>query len=136
MKLHYGWCFPYRIGTDNKNAQNPVNQMALKVINNFDGNFTLDAQAKEDLFQLLKSEAFLSQICQQANCERVEFTELLFQPVPYSLNTPKGMPKEFEQYHESEEFAIINIPPNLMFKAKVFNPSRLCAVYKKIFSVS
>jgi cellulose biosynthesis protein BcsQ len=131
MKLYCDWYLAYRIRTDKKNAQNRVTQMALKIINNFDGNFTLDTQAKEDLFQLLKNKAFLSHICQQINCERVEFTELLFQPVPYSLNTPKGMPKEFEQYHESEEFAIINIPPNFMFKAKVFNPSRLCAIYKK-----
>ncbi len=131
IKLHCSWCFAYRIGTDKKNAQKHVTKMVLKIINNFDGNFTLDVQAKEDLFQLLKNEAFLSHICQQVNCGRVEFTELLFQPVPYSLNTPKGMPKEFEQYHESEQFAIINVPPNFMFKAKVFNPSRLCAVYKK-----
>ncbi|NDJ21252.1 hypothetical protein GS682_06280 [Nostoc sp. B(2019)] len=106
--------------------------MRLKIVQNFDGSFTLEPQAKETLFQLLTSEAFLKQICQNLQCEKVEFTELFFQPVPYSLATPKGMPAAFEKYHESDDYAIINVPPNFMFNAKIFNPSRLCAIYKKI----
>ncbi|NJM18931.1 MAG: hypothetical protein HC836_07025 [Richelia sp. RM2_1_2] len=105
--------------------------MALKIIQSFDSNFTLEPQAKADLFEMLTNESFLKQVCQQSNCEKVEFTELLFQPVPYSSATPKGMPAEFEKYHESEEYIILNVPPNFMFKAKIFKPSRLCAIYKK-----
>ncbi|MBW4432290.1 MAG: hypothetical protein KME28_11290 [Pelatocladus maniniholoensis HA4357-MV3] len=106
--------------------------MALKIIKNFDGSFNLEPHAKKNLYKLLNSEAFLNQICQNLQCEQVEFTELLFQPVPYSTTTPKGMPPEFEQYHESDEYVIINVPPNFMFTAKIFQPSRLCAVYKKL----
>ncbi len=106
--------------------------MPLKIVQNFDASFTLDPQAREGLFKLLTSEAFLNQICQQLQCEKVEFTELLFQPVPYSLTTTKGMPAEFEKYHESDEYAIINVPPNFMFNAKIFKPSRLCAIYQKL----
>ncbi|MBW4649167.1 MAG: hypothetical protein KME06_10720 [Kastovskya adunca ATA6-11-RM4] len=102
----------------------------LKIVNSFDSDFVLDPEARENLFTLLKSEGFLSQIAGQAKCQTVEFTELLFQPIPYTTATPKGMPAEFEQYHESDDYAIINVPPNFMFKAKVFNPSRLCAIYK------
>ena len=105
--------------------------MALKIIQSFDSNFTLEPQAKATLFELLTNESFLKQVCQQSNCQQVEFTELLFQPVPYSSATPKGMPAEFEKYHESEEYVILNVPPNFMFKAKIFKPSRLCAIYKK-----
>jgi len=105
--------------------------MPLKIIQNFDASFTLEPQAQENLCNLLTSEAFLKQICQQLQCEKVKFTELLFQPVPYSLTTTKGMPAEFEKYHESDEYAIINVPPNFMFTAKIFKPSRLCAVYQK-----
>ncbi|MGB3757949.1 MAG: hypothetical protein WBA07_16475 [Rivularia sp. (in: cyanobacteria)] len=105
--------------------------MALKIIQSFDSNFTLEPEAKAALFELLTNESFLKQVCQQSKCEQVEFTELLFQPVPYSSATPKGMPAEFEKYHESEEYAILNVPPNFMFKAKIFKPSRLCAIYKK-----
>lgn len=105
--------------------------MALKIIQNFDSNFTLEPQAKATLFELLTNESFLKQVCQQSNCQQVEFTELLFQPVPYSSATPKGMPAEFEKYHESEEYVILNVPPNFMFQAKIFKPSRLCAIYKK-----
>ncbi|QIR37424.1 hypothetical protein HCG51_12355 [Tolypothrix sp. PCC 7910] len=106
--------------------------MPLKIIQNFDSSFTLEPQAQENLYKLLTNETFIQQISQQLKCEKAEFTELLFQPVPYSLNTPKGMPAEFEQYHNSDEYAIINVPPNFMFNAKIFHPSRLCAIYKII----
>ncbi|MBE9127109.1 MULTISPECIES: hypothetical protein [unclassified Coleofasciculus] len=104
----------------------------LKIVNNFEGSFVLDSEARDNLFSLLKSESFRHQISGQLQCQNIEFTELLFQPVPYSTNTPKGMPPEFEQYHNSDEYTIINVPPNFMFKAKIFNPSRLCAIYRKI----
>jgi hypothetical protein len=103
----------------------------IKIIENFDGSFTLDPKVKEALFTLLKHESFLKQVAEQLQCEAVEFTELMFQPVPYTTATPKGMPALFEQYYESPDHVIINIPPNFMFKAKVFSPSRLCAVYRK-----
>lgn len=106
--------------------------MALKIVDNFDGSFALEPEAQAILFSLLNGEAFLRQVTEQLQCEHVEFTELLFQPVPYSTATPKGMPAEFEQYYESDEYAIINVPPNFMFKAKIFKPSRLCAIYRKI----
>jgi len=106
--------------------------MALKIVEHFDSSFILDPEAKEALFSLLKGEAFVKQITEQMQCAKVEFTELLFQPVPYSTATPKGMPDEFEKYHESNDHAIINVPPNFMFKAKIFKPSRLCAIYRKV----
>lgn len=104
----------------------------LKIINNFDGSFVIDPEARENLFNLLKSESFSNQVAGQINWGKIEFTELIFQPVPYSYATPKGMPADFEQYHNSEDYIIINIPPNFMFKAKIFNPSRLCAIYRKL----
>jgi len=106
--------------------------MPLKIVENFDASFTLEPQAKETLFKLLTGVAFLNQLCQQLKCEKLELTELLFQPVPYSTETLKGMPAEFEKYYESDEYAIINIPPNFMFHAKIFKPSRLCAIYRKL----
>jgi len=105
--------------------------MPFKIVQNFDSSFTLEPELQESLFKLLTSVAFIKQICQQLNCEKVEFTELLFQPVPYSFTTSKGMPAEFEKYHANSEYAIINVPPNFMFNAKIFKPSRLCAIYMK-----
>ena len=102
----------------------------LKIIENFDDSFTLDPDVKAALFELLNNPGFLEQIAREAKASTVEFTELIFQPVPYSKNTPKGMPPLFEQYHDSSDYVIINVPPNFMFKAKVFSPSRLCAVYR------
>ncbi len=106
--------------------------MTLKIIENFDGNFTLNLDAREVLFNLLNGENFIQQISEQAKCEKVEFTELIFQPVPYSIGTPKGMAPEFEKFYDSPHHIIINVPPNFMFKAKIFQPSRLCAIYRKI----
>ena len=106
--------------------------MKIKVIENFDGSFTLDPQVETILFGLLTGEKFLQQVAEQANCQTVTFTEILFQPVPYSPGTPKGMPAEYEHYHQSPEHLIINVPPNFMFAAKIFQPSRLCAIYQKI----
>lgn len=105
--------------------------MNLKIVQQYDGNFTLELAAKELLFDLLRGEAFLQQIASQAACEQIEFTELLFQPVPYAPGATKGMPVEYEPYHDSEDYVIINVPPNFMFQAKVFQPSRLCAIYRK-----
>jgi hypothetical protein len=119
--------------------------MPLKIIDNFDSNFSLDPDAKTALFELLRNESFLKQVASEIvdqllngdtasgeNYEhRIEFTELLFQPVPYTTTTPKGMPAEFEKYHDSNDHFIINVPPNFMFKAKIFKPSRLCAIYRK-----
>jgi hypothetical protein len=105
--------------------------MKIKVIENFDGSFNLDSQAQSVLFSLLTSEKFLEQVAQQSK-SLVKFTEILFQPIPYSPNTPKGMPAELESYHQSPDYLIINVPPNFMFAAKIFQPSRLCAIYQKI----
>lgn len=106
--------------------------MKIKVVDNFDGSFTLEPQAQDILFGLLSGEKFLQQVAEQAKFKEIGFTQLLFQPVPYSPGTPKGMPAELEQYYQSPEHLIINVPPNFMFTAKIFQPSRLCAIYHKI----
>ena len=67
--------------------------MGLKIIETYDSSFTLSLATKEILFKLLTNEVFIKQLSQQMNDAKLEFTELLFQPVPYSSETPKGMPK-------------------------------------------
>jgi hypothetical protein len=106
--------------------------MGLKIIETYDGQFSLNPDAKTALFALLKQPEFLQQVAANSKLGAIEFTELLFQPVPYSTETPKGMPAEFEKFHESADHAIVNVPPNFMFQAKIFKPSRLCAVYRKV----
>ncbi|MEM9274236.1 MAG: hypothetical protein AAGA80_14925 [Cyanobacteria bacterium P01_F01_bin.143] len=106
--------------------------MALKILENFDTRVVLSPESQSLLFNLLSSDLFRQKISEQLSIDAVEFTGLVFQPVPYSQNTPKGMPSEFETYHNSPEYAIINVPPNFIFKAKILKPSRLCAIYRKI----
>ncbi len=106
--------------------------MTLKILENFDTKVVLNPESQALLFSLLSSELFIQKISEQLSLETVEFTGLVFQPVPYSQNTPKGMPSEFEAYHNSPEYIIINVPPNFVFKAKIIKPSRLCAIYRKI----
>jgi hypothetical protein len=105
--------------------------MGLKIVENFDTSLNLNPEAKNILFGLLSNETFTTQISQQLK-QYIEFTQLLFQPVPYSQHTPKGMPVEFEKYYNSKDYIIINVPPNFMFQAKIFKPSRLCAIYRKV----
>lgn len=98
---------------------------------NFDGSFELEESKKEYLFKLLESQAFQHQICQNVGCEKVSFLAMIFQPVPYSENTPHGMNREFEPYFKSKEHVIVNVPANFMFQSKIAQPSRLCAIYQK-----
>lgn len=102
----------------------------LKIVEAFDHAFTLDPGAKDILYGLLTAESFCHSICRQKGCDRVEFTTLLFQPAPYTVNETKGMPHEYEQYYESPDYVIINVPPHFMFEAKIFKPNRLCAIYR------
>lgn len=106
--------------------------MKLKVIENYDADFTLEDSAKSDLFDLLRGDTFLAQASQACDGADVEFTELVFKPLPYSTHTPKGMAPEFERYLDSPDYLIINVPPNFMFKAKIFKPNRLCAIFRKL----
>ncbi|NJL86517.1 MAG: hypothetical protein HC886_11910 [Leptolyngbyaceae cyanobacterium SM1_1_3] len=106
--------------------------MRLRIVQSYESDFTLVPEAKAALFEQLKAAAFLAQVCQQSGFDQVDFTGLLFQPVPYTSATPRGMPAEFEPYHESPDHILINVPPPFMFKAKIFQPSRLCAIYRRI----
>ena len=106
--------------------------MGLKIVKNFDTAFTLNPEAKEVLSSLLTNKTFTDQLSQKLHETEIMFTNLLFQPVPYSQHTPKGMPPEFERYQSSDDYIIINVPPNFMFQSKIFKPSRLCAIYRKV----
>eukprot|EP00270_Netrium_digitus_P013253 TRINITY_DN4377_c0_g2_i1.p1 TRINITY_DN4377_c0_g2~~TRINITY_DN4377_c0_g2_i1.p1 ORF type:complete len:194 (-),score=56.67 TRINITY_DN4377_c0_g2_i1:268-849(-) len=109
---------------------------AIRAVEDFDGNFELQEEAKQILFQLLGSDSFAYQVAEQPGVPedaKYKFTGELFQPVPWSPNTKKGMPKEFEKYLDNKEhYVIINVPPNFMFKAKIFKPTRLCAVFENV----
>lgn len=108
-------------------------RMGIKLVETYDGSFQLEPQSEQTLKNLLSSKVFCNQVAQQTGVDgdsSFEFTGELFQPVPWSVNTKHGMPQEFEKYLDHNKYAIINVPPNFMFKAKIFSPSRLCAVYK------
>jgi hypothetical protein len=85
--------------------------MGLKIIETYDAQFSLNPDAKTALFALLKQPEFLAQVAANSQLEAIEFTE---------------------KFHESADHAIVNVPPNFMFQAKIFKPSRLCAVYRKV----
>lgn len=106
--------------------------MGLRIVKDFDTAFTLNPEAQEMLFSLLSNKTFTDQISDRLHEKEIKFTNLLFQPVPYSQHTPKGMPPEFERYQSSDDYIIINVPPSFMFQSKIFKPSRLCAIYRKV----
>jgi hypothetical protein len=110
--------------------------MSLKILQDYDPSFTLSTESQDILFDLLSNGAFIEHISRQLQGIKLEFTDLIFKPVPYSQNTPKGMPRVFEPYYNSKQYIIINVPPNIMFQAKIFQPSRLCAIYRQLDVVS
>jgi hypothetical protein len=84
------------------------------------------------LYLINAAETFVPTVAKQGNCESAEFIGVMFQPVPYSQGTPRGMPREHERFVEDPNYVIINVPPHFMFKARCFKPSRLCAIFKRI----
>lgn len=108
---------------------------AIKGVDAFDGSFQLEQEQREKLDELLYSEMFCQEVVRgtkQPEGTELEFTGVLFQPQPWTPTATKGMPKEVEeQYHGKPEYTCINVPPVFMFQAKVFQPPRLCAVYKR-----
>eukprot|EP00897_Mesotaenium_endlicherianum_P001229 jgi/Mesen1/1133/ME000123S00303 len=47
------------------------------------------------------------------------------------ISTPLSFLQEYEKYLEDKDnYVIINVPPNYMFQAKIFKPSRLCAIFR------
>ncbi len=52
----------------------------------------------------------------QTEGTELAFTGMLFQPVPWSMQTKKGMPADFEKYAADPDYVIINTPPNFMFQ--------------------
>ena len=107
--------------------------MGLKVIDTFDTSFKLSAEAAELLQAQLQAAAFGQRVSAEKGWREARFTGQLFKPVPYSRQTPKGMAAEFERYHEDgEHYAIVHVPPPMMFEAKVFQPNRLCAIFERV----
>jgi len=114
---------------------------AIKGVDTYDSSFTLTEEMEESLLSLLTHDDMINEVKKNAKSLEASFTGLMFQPVPYSSNTPYGMPQEFEKYyHDKDNYVVCNIPPFFMFKAKIFKPSRLCAIYhikgKEDFSFS
>ena len=65
--------------------------------------------------------------------EQVRFIGTLFQPVPWSPGTKHGVPSKYEDlYLQKDKYVTVNVPPNYMFKAKVFHPPRLCAFFERV----
>lgn len=116
-------------------------RMGLKVVHTYDSSFELKPECEEKLHSLLNSATFRTQLAGELSQQQsgastssseYEFTGELFQPVPWSITTRHGMPQEFEKYTGNADYAIVNVPPNFMFQAKIFKPSRLCAIFRKV----
>eukprot|EP00245_Coleochaete_scutata_P005298 TRINITY_DN1874_c0_g1_i2.p1 TRINITY_DN1874_c0_g1~~TRINITY_DN1874_c0_g1_i2.p1 ORF type:complete len:196 (-),score=32.92 TRINITY_DN1874_c0_g1_i2:594-1148(-) len=109
--------------------------MGIRAVESYDSSFELESDNKSILVQLLSSATFCGQVAKQPGVPlggTYEFSELLFQPVPWSPVTKHGMPQEYEKYlHDKDNYVIVNVPPNYMFQAKIFKPSRLCAIFRK-----
>lgn len=41
-----------------------------------------------------------------------------------------------QEFYNSDRYVVINVPPTFMFKAKIFKPTRLCAVFERVSETS
>lgn len=123
-----------RIGAQSRGGALVV-RMGIRAVESFDATFQLTPESDQLLRSMLSSESFIKSVardCALGEDAMVEFSGEIFQPVPWSQTTKHGMLPEFEKYHhDKENYVIINVPPQIMFKAKIFKPSRLCAIFKK-----
>lgn len=128
------------VGERNGRGDAFVVRMGIRAVESFDATFQLTAESDQLLRSMLMSESFLKQVgrdCSLVEDVKPEFTGEIFQPVPWSQTTKHGMLPEYEKYyHDKENYVIVNVPPQIMFKAKIFKPSRLCAIFKKVSSSS
>eukprot|EP00752_Nemacystus_decipiens_P003573 g3295.t1 len=105
--------------------------MAIRAVESYNAEFELEEKTAARLDAYLRHKDMLAEVCKQFDCESAEYIGEIFQPVPYSQATPQGMPADIEEkYFLNEQYGIANIPPVVMFNAKIFKPSRLCAIYK------
>jgi len=115
-------------------SQRLVARRGIKWIENFETQLDIPEDRRKALEEFLQNETFCSQVAKETKNEGpegLEFSGILFQPVPWSPATTKGMPAEYEKYHADPDYSTINVPPNFLFKAQIFKPSRLCAIYRK-----
>eukprot|EP00958_Prasinococcus_capsulatus_P012127 scaffold1206_cov388-Prasinococcus_capsulatus_cf.AAC.27 len=111
--------------------------LGLRAVQNYEADFVMDTVAEEMLVEMLGSDTFCAQVLKESRYEeqgwtRVKFTGILFQPVPWSPGTKHGVPaKNEEMYLQKDKYITVNVPPNYMFKAKVFHPPRLCAMFEQ-----
>jgi len=107
--------------------------MGIRAVERIDGAFELKPECEETLKGLMLQENFLTEVQAQKSwdCE-VEFTGILFQPIPWTPAEHKGMPKDCEKYLASDNHVIVNVPPTFMFKALIFKPPRLAAIFRKM----
>ncbi|KAG5177833.1 hypothetical protein JKP88DRAFT_202156 [Tribonema minus] len=105
--------------------------MGIKAVRDYDSSFTLSEECTALLTAYLQHPDMAKEVCKQFDLTSAEYVDgEIFQPVPYSPNTPHGMPLAFERYLNHDDYVIANVPPVVMFKAKIFKPSRLCAVFR------
>lgn len=84
----------------------------------------------ETLRAYLSGRQMLNKVASEARVTSVRYVDVIFEPKPYSEDMPRGVPADLETYLDSESHVVVNVPPLVMFKAKCFKPSKLCAVYE------
>lgn len=95
-----------------------------------DGEVELSPSTEHNLLHLLRHADMESEVARGVLASKARYAGIIFAPVPYSDETKYGMPRDIQKkYWLKEEYTVINIPSVTLFKAKIFDPPHLCAVY-------
>jgi hypothetical protein len=78
--------------------------MAIRAVQDYDASFKLSEECSQTLTAYMKHPDMVKEVCKQYGVLDAEFEDgRLFQPVPYSSNTPHGMPLDYEQFHLNDD---------------------------------
>jgi hypothetical protein len=81
--------------------------MAIRAVQDYDASFKLSEECSQTLTAYMRHPDMEQEVCKQYGVQKAEFEEgRLFQPVPYSSNTPHGMPLDYEQFHLNDDVSL------------------------------
>jgi hypothetical protein len=81
--------------------------MAIRAVQDYDASFKLSEECSQTLTAYMKHPDMIKEVCKQYGVLDAEFEDgRLFQPVPYSSNTPHGMPLDYEQFHLNDDVSL------------------------------
>mmetsp|Transcript_32464 Transcript_32464/g.103512 ORF Transcript_32464/g.103512 Transcript_32464/m.103512 type:complete len:130 (+) Transcript_32464:183-572(+) len=90
----------------------------------------MTSEVETTLRKYLECSQMRKKVASEAKVGGATYAGITFEPRPYSEAELRGVPRNLERYLDDRKFIVVHVPPTVMFKAKCFSPSKLCAIYE------